>query len=168
MCKFLMATIASMLVAQPQPSQDSPQLVLKATARLVQVSVVVHDKKGQPVADLKKEDFQIKVDGRVQAISLLWVESAGSLPSSPEKLPPNTFTNRLEQRPGTPSSVTIILLDAMNTRYTDQSYARQQVIKYLQTIQPTDHIGIYSLSGSLRELHNYNTYSTDLLGKRVN
>ena len=166
MRKVLIATIASSLMAQQQPpSQDSPQLVLKATARLVQVSVVVHDKKGQPVADLKKEDFQIKVDGHVQPISLFSVESAGSLPSSPEKLPPNTFTNRLEQRPGTPSSVTIILLDAMNTRFTDQSYARQQVIKYLQTIQPTDHIGIYSLSGSLRVLHDYTTDSTDLLRK---
>src|SRR5258708_1326927 len=166
MRKFLIATIASSLVAQQQPpSQDSPQLVLKATARLVQVSVVVHDKKGQPVADLKKEDFQIKVDGHVQPISLFSVESAGSLPSSPEKLPPNTFTNRLEQRPGTASSVTIILLDALNTRYTDQSYARQQVVKYLQTIQPTDHIGIYSLAGSLRVLHDYTTDSTDLLRK---
>jgi VWFA-related protein len=164
MRKYLIAAIASSLVAQQQPSQDSPQLILKATARLVQVSVVVHDKKGQPVADLKKEDFQIKVDGRVQPISLFSVESAGSLPSSPEKLPQNTFTNRLEQRPGTPSSVTIILLDAMNTRFTDQSYARQQVIKYLQTIEPTDHIGIYSLSGSLRVLHDY-TDSTDLIRK---
>src|SRR5258707_7921381 len=118
MRKVLIATIATTLVAQQQtPSQDSPQLVLKATARLVQVSVVVHDKKGQPVADLKKEDFQIKVDGHVQSISLFSVDSAGSLPSSPEKLPQNTFTNRLEQRPGTPSSVTIILLDAINTRY---------------------------------------------------
>src|SRR5260370_22403744 len=116
MRNFLSATIASALVAEPQPSQDSPQLVLKATARLVQVSVVVHDKKGQPVADLKKEDFQIKVDGRVQPISLFSVESAGSLPSSPENLPPNTFTTRLEQRPATPSTVTIILLDALNTR----------------------------------------------------
>jgi VWFA-related protein len=167
MRKLLIAIVASTLMAQPQqpPSQDFPQIVLKATARLVQVSVVVHDKKGQPVSDLKKEDFQIKVDGRVQPISLFSVESAGALPSSSEKLPPNTFTNRLEQRPGTPSSVTIILLDALNTRFTDQSYARQQVVKYLQTIQPTDHIGIYSLAGSLRVLHDYTTDSTDLLRK---
>src|SRR5258708_39015099 len=148
MRSLLIAIIACTLVAQQQPSQDSPQIVLKATSRLVQVSVVVHDRKG-PVADLKKENFQITVDGQTQTISLFSVESAGTLPSSPEPMPPNTFTNRLEQRPGTPSGVTIILLDAMNTRFTDQSYARQQVINYLQTIQPTDHIGLYSLSGSL-------------------
>src|SRR5882672_9966548 len=130
MRKLLIAIIASTLVAQQRPSQDSSQIVLKATARLVQISVVVHDKKG-PVADLKKENFQIKVDGQTQTISLFSVESAGSLPSSPQPMPPNTFTNRLEQRPGTPSGVTIILLDALNTRFEDQAFARQEIIKYL-------------------------------------
>ncbi len=118
MRKLLIATIACTLVAQQQP-QNSPQLVLKATARLVQVSVVVHDKKGQPVADLKKEDFQIKVDGHVQSISLFSVDSAGSLPNSPEKLPQNTFTNRLEQRPGTPwSSVRVRLRVSLSSCWT--------------------------------------------------
>lgn len=148
-----------------QPPQATPPVVLKATTRLVQISVIVHDRKGQPVADLKKEDFHIKVDGQAQPISVFSVESAGTLPASPEKLPPNTFTNRLEQRPGTPSSVTIILFDALNTRFADQAYARQQVIKYLETIQPGDRIGIYSLGGSLRVLHDYTTDSTELLRK---
>src|SRR5260370_5246607 len=144
MRKFSIASIAGTLAAQQQPSQDSPQLVLNATERMVQVNVVVHDKKGQPVADLKKEDFQINVDGRVQPISLFSVESAGALPSSPEKLPPNTFSNPLEQRPGTPSSVTIILLHAITTRFTDQWYARQHASKYLQPIQPAPHLNRYT------------------------
>lgn len=125
---------------------------------------MVHDKKG-PVADLKKEDFQVKVDGHVQAISTFSVDSAGNLPTSPQPLPPNTFTNRLEHRAGTPSTVTIILLDSLNTRFADQAYARQQVVKYLQTIEPGDHIGLYALGGSLRVLHDYTSDSTELLRK---
>jgi len=161
MRRALLGLLTCSLLAQ---QQEPPPVTLKATTRLVQVSVVVHDKKG-PVADLKKEDFQIKVDGHVQPITVFSVDSAGTLPVSAQPLPPNTFTNRLEQRPGTPSTVTIILLDSLNTRFADQAYAKQQVVKYLQTIQPTDHIGLYALGGSLRVLHDYTSDSTELLRK---
>jgi len=162
MRRCVLSLLACPLIAQ---SPEPPPVALKATTRLVQVNVVVHDKKGQPVADLKKEDFQIKVDGRVQPISVFSVDSAGALPTSKEPLPPNTFTNRLEQRPGTPSTVTIILLDGLNTRFADQAYAKQQVVKYLETIEPGDHIGLYALGGTLRVLHDYTSDSTELLRK---
>ncbi|HEV2688876.1 MAG TPA: VWA domain-containing protein [Bryobacteraceae bacterium] len=162
MRQILIAFLTCSLFAQtPTP----PPVTLKATTRLVQISVVVLDKKGQPVSDLKKEDFQIKVDGRVQSITVFSVDSAGTLPANTQPLPPNTFTNRLEQRPGTPSTVTIILLDGINTRFADQAYAKQQVVKYLQTIQPSDRIGLYALGGSLRVLHDYTSDSTELLRK---
>lgn len=44
-------------------AQEAP-VVLRATTRLVQISVVVQDKKGVPAADLKKEDFQIRDNGK--------------------------------------------------------------------------------------------------------
>ena len=152
---------ASLVLAQaPMPPKDD-QVILRSTTRLVQVSVVVHDHKG-PVADLKKEDFQIKDDGKVQNIAMFSVESNGKLPSAPAKLPPNIFTNELAQRPGTPSSVTIILLDALNTHWQDQTYARQQVIKFLQTLQPGDRVGLYT-TPPLRVLHDFTTDSSSLL-----
>ena len=49
----------------------------------------------------------------------------------------------------------MILLDWLNTKFTDQAYARQQVIKFLRQIKPEDRIGIYALGGSLTVLHNY-------------
>ena len=157
--------MAACIAAAQEPVVPPPAVTLKATTRLVQVNVVVHDRKGTPVSDLKKEDFQIKVDGKVQPISVFSLDSAGTLPASSEKLPPNTFTNRLEQRPGTPTGVTIILLDALNTKFADQAYAKQQVVKYLETIQPTDHIGLYALGNTLRVLHDYTADSTELLRK---
>ena len=155
----------------PTPPKDvhaapaSGEVILRSTTRLVQVNVVVHDHKG-PVADLKKEDFQIKEDGKPQTIALFSVESKGALPgaaNAQQKLPPNVFTNELTQRPGVPSSVTIILLDTLNTRWTDQIYAKQQVVKFLQTIQPTDRVGIYTLGAGLRVLHDFTTDSSSLL-----
>jgi VWFA-related protein len=37
------------------------------------------------------------------------------------------------------------------------------VLKYLQTIRPEDHIGIYRLAGGLKVLHSYTSDSTDLV-----
>ncbi len=76
---------------------------------------------------------------------------------SAEKLPPNTFTNRLEQQSGLPSAVTVILLDAKNTKLTDQIYIKQEVLKYLRTIKPEDHIGAYAIGDTLEVLHDYTT-----------
>jgi VWFA-related protein len=165
---------AAVLMASCLPAQDTQQsqpLVLKSTTRLVQVSVIVDDNKGKPVADLKKEDFQIKVSGKVQPIRVFAVDSAtastgsSTLAHSDRPLPPNVFTNRLEMNAGVPSGVTIILLDERNTRYADLIYAKAQVVRYLRTLQPGDHIGLYVLGGSLRVLHDYTADSSELLNR---
>lgn len=151
------------IAAQAPPEQQAPAATLRSTTRLVQVSVVVHDKKGEPVADLKKEDFTITERGKAQDIAFFAVESAGKLPGRVPQLPPNVFSNRLVEKQGVPGSVTVILFDALNTKWTDQAYARQQVIKFLEQLQPQDRVAIYLLSRGLRILHDYTTDSTALL-----
>ena len=56
-----MFAAAGVLLAQ---QTDQPPVVLKASTRLVQVSVIAQDGKGQPIVDLKKDDFRIKVNGK--------------------------------------------------------------------------------------------------------
>jgi VWFA-related protein len=150
--------------APPPTAPAQPEVILKATTRLVQVSVIVQ-RHGQPVGDLKKEDFQLRDNGKVQKIDLFNVEATekGTLPQAAKPLPPGIYTNELAQRPGTPASVTIILIDTANTKLTDQMYVRQQVLKYLQTIKPEDHIGIYRMGNGLKVLHSYTTDSADLV-----
>ena len=166
--------VAALAQTPPPPAQSTtpptqPEVVLKATTRLVQVSVIVQ-RHGQPVADLKKEDFQLRENGKPQKIDLFNVEATdkATLPQTAKPLPPGIYTNELAQRPGTPASVTIILLDTTNTKLTDQMIARQQVLKYLQTIKPEDHIGIYRYSGGLKVLHSYTTDSADLVAMLAN
>ena len=145
--------------------------MFKSTTRLIQVNVIVRHK-GQPVTDLKKEDFRLMDNGKEQTISTFSVESSnGKLPESPVKLPPGVYTNKLMAKPGTPQSVTVILLDMQNTSargvgtaMQQQLFARQQVVKYLQTIRPEDRVGVYLLTGAgLKVLHDYTTDSTGLL-----
>src|SRR6202451_970906 len=114
-----------------------PEPVIRTTTRLVQVNVIV-TKNGAPVPGLKKEDFQVFDNGKQQEIRQFSEDTRAVLPTAAAPLPPGTFTNQLEQRSGTPAAVTAILLDGVNTKFSDQTYARKQVVEFLKQIQPED------------------------------
>jgi VWFA-related protein len=148
----------------PQPSPHSTGQPLRATTRLVQVSVVVHDKHGDPITGLTKDDFVILDDKKPQAIQVFSMRTNDVPVTPPPALPPNTYTNRIQQRAGVPTSVTVILFDGLNTQFSDQAYAKQQVVKFLRTqIQPQDRVAIFSLGHDLRTLHDFTTDSSSLL-----
>ena len=59
--------------------------------------------------------------------------------------------------------MTVILLDALNTPMAAQIYARQQVVKFLEQLQPNDHVALYALAGRLMILHDFTTDSAALV-----
>lgn len=159
----LLLGLVSLLSAQ---TKDEAPLVLRSTTRLVQISVVVHDKKGQPVGDLTKDDFIITEKGKPQAISYFTVESSRKLNSTPpDKLGAGWYTNQLSQRDNAPNAVTVVLIDALNTKLLDQVYAREQIVKFLSQIQPQDRVAIYLMGTSLRILHDFTNDSSSLVAK---
>ena len=66
---FLLLMTAPAQTPAPKPAADPQHPVLKVTTHLVQVNVVVHGKKNEPVEDLKKEDFTILDNGAPQQIA---------------------------------------------------------------------------------------------------
>ena len=163
-CKIRVA--ACLLAALPSFAQEAPHdtgLVLRSTTRMVQVNVVVLDKQGRPVAGLAKEDFIVRDNGKPQEIAAFSVESKDKPYTPAAPLPPNVFTNRLEQRSGAPSSVTIILLDGLNTKWGDQMTAAGHVVDFLGQIQPGDRVALFGLSRDLRILHDYTSDSAALV-----
>jgi hypothetical protein len=71
---------ASQSGARAEQQSSSPQqetavspsnMVLRTTTRLVVVDVVTVDSKGEPVLDLKADDFTILEDGKPQKIRVL-------------------------------------------------------------------------------------------------
>jgi VWFA-related protein len=173
-CLIAMFAAALQGVAQNSPqspsaagnrSADQPP-VFRVTTRLVQVSVVVHDRRGEPVMDLKKEDFTITERGKPQQISVFAMESADRRSAPSAALPPHIFSNVFAEKAGVPTSITIILLDLLNTTWIDQHYARKALIKFLGQIQPQDRIAIYALGRrSLTLLHDYTTDSASLIAR---
>jgi len=148
-------------IRKTSPQQEQP--TIRVTTHLVQVNVIVQDKHGQPVPDLTRDDFILLDEGKPQKIGLFSVESDRPLSKPVEPLPPGTFTNRPEYRGQVQTSVTAILLDGLNTRFEDQAYARQQVIKFLEQLQPEDHIALYVLRDNLRVLHDFTDDARPLL-----
>src|SRR5271165_6906836 len=57
-------------------AQQEPETTLKVDVKLVNVFVTVTDARGAPVANLLKENFQLKEDGKDQRIAVFERESA--------------------------------------------------------------------------------------------
>jgi VWFA-related protein len=139
---------------------------IRTTTRLVQVSVVVMDKKGEPITGLKKEDFAILDEGKAQEIAFF---NAGVVApaQTPPMLPPNVFTNRLDLKGQDQAAVTVVLFDLLNTSFQDQSQVRRQVIGFLKSLKPQDHVAIYGLTTQLLLLHEF-TQDASALVEAVN
>jgi VWFA-related protein len=164
---------APQTAAQPSATQQNappakPAPAIRAVTRLIQVSVLVHDKHGEPVTGLTKDDFTVLDERQTQTIRLFSVETNLPTEHPAAPLPPDTYTNRVTERGGTPKNVTIVLLDGLNTEFTDQVYARKEAIKFLEQIQPNDRVGIYTLGDKLAVLHDFTTDSAALLGALKN
>src|SRR5258708_5458361 len=127
----------------PKPAADPGQTpVLKVTTRLVEGNVVVHGRKNEPLDDLKKEDFLVFDNKQPQQIATFSMESAKLAEEKTQKLPSlpqNTFTNRVELRPKAPNSVTVMLLDGLNTKFEDQIYAKRSE-EHTSELQSPDHL----------------------------
>jgi VWFA-related protein len=144
-------------VAQsPENKQAAPPL--RVTAHLVQVNVIVNDRHGNPISGLSQKDFTILDNGNQQEIRVFAAQT--NLPSGPSRtipLPLGTYTNRPEEQTNIPTSVTVILLDALNTEPADRVLARKQVIRVLQQIQPQEYVALYWLGDGLHVLHDFTT-----------
>ncbi len=156
----------------PDAPTDHHETVIHSTVRLVQVSVVVEDKKGNPVTNLKSEDFTVLDEGKPQEIAFFTAATPPLTASSMEQaspkpvrlLPANAFTNRFDLKgEDAPGSVTVVLFDSLNTAPQDQSFVRKEVIRFLQALKPQDHVAVYGLTTQLLILHDFTRDSADLI-----
>ncbi|HTT60714.1 MAG TPA: VWA domain-containing protein [Bryobacteraceae bacterium] len=141
------------------PSFSSAQ-VLRVTTRLVEVRVVAQTRQGEPAANLTQDDFTVLDEGHPQRIAFFRTESSSTVPGSPPRLPPNVFSNRGAD---VSSGATVILFDGLNTQLSDQAYARQQILKFLQGLQPGDRVALYVMGRGPRVLQDFTPDATALV-----
>lgn len=153
----------------PQENSESQTVyksatVLKYTSRLILVDVIATDHKGDPVRDLKAEDFTLTEDGEKQQVRIFEFQtpadssppsnsSASGTNSALIKLAPNVFTNAPRYNPT--RALNVVLLDALNTTSTNQAYARDQMIRFLEKLPAGQPVAVYTLGTSLRLVQDF-------------
>ena len=65
--------------AQTQTPPKSSDEVVRVNTELVQTDVMVFDKQGRFTPDLKMDQFELRIDGKVQPIEFFEMVSAGSV-----------------------------------------------------------------------------------------
>lgn len=132
--RLQLATLA--LVTAVAIGETPDQNVIRAGTRLVQINVIVHDKKG-PVTDLKKEDFTLLDKGKPRTIAIFHMDTRLSDEEkfrNATKFSPNAFSNSQ----GDAANTSIVLFDGLNTKIADQIYAKQQIVKFLSQLKADD------------------------------
>ena len=146
--------------ANPPLASDN-SFSLKVTSRLVDVGLVAHDKKGNPVTDLIVSDLEIYDNGRKQDIrSFGLMNGTTQIVQQPKpdqtdtQEPGPTFTNRAPDsiKSASPSSsseagATVLLIDESHIAWTDMSYARGQILKFLSSLPAGERVGLYRMNG---------------------
>ncbi len=128
--------------------------VFKTTARIVVVDVVVTGKKHQPLTGLHPQDFQLTEDGHPQTIHYFEEHTgAQTVQVNAPDLPPNVFTNKPRVKPV--DSVTVLVIDSLNTPLDDQRRVHAQVLKYLKKPEPGRRIAIFTLGTQLRLIQSF-------------
>src|SRR5271163_2827060 len=150
----LVTLLLPQLYGQTAVPDENGHLVFKANARTVIVDVVVTGRDGKPVQGLRKEDFAVSEDDNAQQVSFSEEhKGAQPYPKNLPDLPPNIFTNVPRVTPV--DSVTVLLLDSLNTQVPDQSSVHAQVLKYLAGIQPGRRLAIFTLGNQLRYIQGF-------------
>ena len=155
-------TSALLLLAIPVQSQDkkaprktpAEEDVIKVTSNLVNLDVMVKDKKGKAITDLKAEDFVLSENGVRQNIEFFDSTLAGgSDPGQPATLSVSTA-------PGAPSSlprnIISLVLDGQTTEGANLKHVRDGMTKYIrERITDTDLVALFAISGGLQVLQPF-------------
>jgi VWFA-related protein len=130
--------------APPPPTGADGQPVFRAGINFVRVDVIVSDKSGNPIADLKPTDFEIVEDGKPQTIETFKLISLDGGLSAKE--PPRQIrTDQDEESEASRDDVRLFafFLDDYHVRLENSMQARDQLARFVQTqLGPTDMVGM--------------------------
>jgi VWFA-related protein len=135
------------------PQDTTPKF--EVNVNRVLVPVVVRDKQGRTVPDLKQEDFQVYDNGKPRTISALNVERRGiqninavGNPASPSS--PSATADTVSKPSVLPDRIKVFLFDDMHMSFDDLTYARKAGVKELAgTLTGSDMAAVVSTSGKV-------------------
>jgi VWFA-related protein len=143
-------------------AQEAP--VFRTTTQLVEIDTVAVDSHGKPITDLKAEDFKLFEDGKERPVSHFSFEEIEPLDDEEldhihelaKRQKPGVYANFTENTAAVPSNgCTVLLIDWQNTPLELQGPAQQELKKFLETVDLSKPLAIYSLDASLHQLQSF-------------
>lgn len=137
-------------------STKDTNTTFKLRVNLVQVRVVVRDSNGKPVENLKREDFQVYDQGKLQPISTFGIETPESRRERAEAAAKTQERIVEEGLPGKetvaiPQRFVALVFDDTHLNNADATFVRVSAKTLIESMKPTDRMGIYSTSGEVTE-----------------
>ena len=155
-CAVLVLLVGLSSIAIAQPPQNKPaeqEKPLRLKTDLIELRVVVTDKKGQPIDNLKQADFEILEDGKPQQVSFFSVEHVTDKPNAatPDKPQPT--------RPGpdaAPARTIVLFVDALHLSPFSWMRAKKQLKQFIDgQMNDQDLVAVVSTWGSLGVLQQF-------------
>ena len=127
---------------------------IRVNVNRVLVPVVVRDRQGSAVGDLKQEDFQIFDDNKLRVISAFTIQKRGIAEVSAASGPaggaePSAAPNSTPSAPAPPRSI-VFLFDDRHLAFQDLAYAQKAAVKALDgaLLGPSDRAVVLSTTGT--------------------
>jgi VWFA-related protein len=127
------------------PQQTEPTPTFRADINFVRVDVIVSDKQGNPVGNLRQEDFEVTEDGKpqtIQAFKLINITDAVGV----DQEPPRPVRNAIEEQAEAARDdvrLFAVFLDDYHVRLENSIRAREPIAQFIENqLQPADMAGI--------------------------
>ena len=137
--------------SKEEVSSKDTGTTFKLRVNLVQVRVVVRDGKGNLVDGLKREDFQLFDQGKLQAISTFGVETAKSRQERAEAAAKTQQQGATEEagekdKVALPERFVALMFDDVHLKMDDATVVRVSAKALIESLAPTDRLAIFSTS----------------------
>src|ERR1700722_8658390 len=149
---FCCASVGQPPDAPELTSHEAP-ITFSTRVNLISVPVVVRDRQGRALGNLRQEDFQLFDKGKLQVITKFSVEKSGS--SSVSVQPPGTPTEPTQTAPVRPKAALperylAYLFDDIHLTGGDLLQARLAVNRHLdESLEPASRAAIFLTSGRM-------------------
>ena len=134
--------------SQPEITQQESTVTFSSRVNLVSVPVVVRDKAGRAVGNLKKEDFQLYDKGKLQVITKFTVEKSDASAAEINRAVTGNPAPNTASKPVLPERYVAYLVDDIHLKPGDLLQSRQAMNRHLdESLDPTARAAIFTTSG---------------------
>jgi VWFA-related protein len=135
-------------------SMQDTGATFKVRVNLIQVRVVVRDSSDKTVENLKREDFLVYDQGKLQTVSSFDVETTSTRRAKAEaaaKTQEDAGDKAGDVKLSLPERFIALVYDDTHLTMQDAIYVRVSAGKFLDSISPSDRVGIYTTSGQVKQ-----------------